>query len=60
VSTAINSYTYYLVNSLIRNSSEVVNEVPSTKWLKLAEAILNFQKPLSDYATYALMENIGI
>jgi hypothetical protein len=40
-------------NSLIRNSSEVVNGVPSTKWLKLAEVILNFPKPLSDYATFA-------
>jgi hypothetical protein len=58
VLTAINSNTYYLVNSLIRNSSEVVNGVPSTKWLDLAEAILNFQKPLSDYATFAFSRQI--
>ncbi|VVH66244.1 hypothetical protein BSPLISOX_779 [uncultured Gammaproteobacteria bacterium] len=53
-----NSNIYHLVNSLIRNSSEVVNRVPSTKWLELAEAILNFQKPLSDYATFAFSGRI--
>jgi hypothetical protein len=58
VLTAINSNTCYLVNSLISNSSEVVNGVPSTKWLKLAEEILNFQKPLSDYATFAFSGQI--
>ena len=58
VSTAINSNTYYLVQSLIFNSSKVVNSVPSKQWLKLAKAILNFQSPLSDYATFAFSNQI--
>jgi hypothetical protein len=45
--------TSSILSFCVADSSEVVNGVPSTKWLKLAEAILNFPKPLSDYATFA-------